>query len=327
MSRGRPVLVTTHVTRLMDAQEVNVGEDHPLAIELASLRASVVRYQVRIDICASLLCSLTPGSFHVLTRRFSLQHEAHTVSVKLQRHSLEASEALERSHALERENARLHEEIRSLRANPDLTPHPATLQVPELTLALRRLSDKLTYTEETLLTRTNELAQAYNDLAKAQADATAAHELTDRARTREEEGKTRERDLERKARAAEEERRLADLALQEYADLVRNLEGRQSKSAAPPRQSNGSTNATPLDSLAEGRSGLQKLLEEFNSDTERLSLEISRLQAENESLKEKLEAERAIADTDRKRFAETSLELDQYKADDNTAAKMVSRYM
>ncbi|KAJ3521556.1 hypothetical protein NM688_g9001 [Phlebia brevispora] len=288
----------THVV-LMSAHGLDVSEDHPLALELASLRASVARYQ----------------------------HEAHTASVKLQRHSLEASEALERTHAVERENARLYEEIRTLRANPDLTPHPAALQVPELSLALRRLSDKLTYTEDLLLSRTNELAQTHNDLAKAQSDAAAAQEVAKQARAREEEGKARERDLERKARAVQEECRLADLALQEYADLVRNLEGRHSKGSVGSGQSSSDLNVTPLESLAEGKSGLQKLLNEFNSETERLSLEVNRLQAENELLKVKLDAERRIAETDRQRFSETTLELDRYKADDDTAAKMVSRYM
>lgn len=270
--------------------------------------------------------SLTPTSF-ALTCRLCCQHEAHTISVKLQRHSLEASEAVERSRALERENARLHEEIHTLRTNPDLTPHPAALQVPELSLALRRLSDKLTYTEDTLLSRTNELAQTHNELNQALSDAATAQELAKQAHARVEEGKGRERDLERKTRTAEEERRLADRALQEYADLVRSLEGRQSKTLVTPGQPSASPNATPAESLAEDRIGLQRLLGEFNIETERLSLEINRLQSENDTLKVKLESERATAVANHSRFAETTLELDRYKSDDSTAAKMVSRYM
>ena len=54
----------------------------------------------------------------------------------------------DRAHVLERENAMLKEEVLILRTHPDSAPHPAALQVPELTLALRRLSDKLTLTEE-----------------------------------------------------------------------------------------------------------------------------------------------------------------------------------
>ncbi|KAF7793199.1 hypothetical protein EIP86_004308 [Pleurotus ostreatoroseus] len=282
----------------MSAYELEISEEHPLALELASLRASVARYQ----------------------------HEAHTISVKLQRHSLEASEALERSHALERENARLHEEIHTLRTNPDLTPHPAALQVPELSLALRRLSDKLTYTEDILLSRTNELVQVQNELAQALSGVATAQELASQVRAREEEGNARERDLERKARAAEEERRLADRALQEYADLVRSLEGRPSKTSGASTQSSAS-NVTPAASFSEDRAGLHRLLEEFNAEKERLSLEINRLQHENESFRATLESERTSALAERDRFAETALELDRYKADDNTAAKMVSRYM
>ena len=59
-------------------------------------------------------------------------------------------------------------------------------------MALRRLSDKLTYTEETLLSRTNDLAQANNDLLQAQSDATTARTQAEEARTREEEGKASE---------------------------------------------------------------------------------------------------------------------------------------
>ena len=41
------VSLSTHVS-LMSAYELEISEEHPLALELASLRASVARYQVRI---------------------------------------------------------------------------------------------------------------------------------------------------------------------------------------------------------------------------------------------------------------------------------------
>ncbi|CCM00489.1 uncharacterized protein FIBRA_02523 [Fibroporia radiculosa] len=281
-----------------------IRDDHPLVLELISLRTAVARYQ----------------------------HEAHATSVKLQRHSLDTSHALERTHALEIENARLKEEVVVLRTVPEATPHPASLQVQELTLAHRRLSDKLTLTEETFQGTIAELTQSRSDLAKAQHDIDAAYELVARTRAQLVEAEARERELERKARAAEEERKLADLVVQEYADLVRTLEGRP-RQVTSPRPSlplgneSNSSSATLVDSLSEGKSGLQKLLEEFNDETEKLAAETTRLHGEIALLSTRLEAERGRSERDRAQLAESLLRLEAYKIDDNTAAKMVSRYM
>ncbi|OBZ65721.1 hypothetical protein A0H81_14230 [Grifola frondosa] len=281
-----------------------LNDDHPLALELVSLRAAVARYQ----------------------------HEAHATSVKLQRHSLETSYALEHAQTLERENSRLQEEVAVLRASPDSTPHPGSFQVPELTLALRRLSDKLTLVEEALLTRTNEATVARSDLTKAQHETEAAHALAAEARAQEEEGKTRERELQKRARFAEEERKMADLVVHEYADLVRTLEGRSkstsSSSSSVTSEEKMDGSSTPLiDSLAEGKSGLQRLLEEFNTVNERLETEIVRLHSETLHMASKIEITQKVAEHDRGELSKAIQELEMYKADDNTAAKMVSRYM
>lgn len=251
--------------------------------------------------------------------------------MKLQRHSLETSQAIEHSHALEHENARLREEIAALRATPDVTPHPASLQVPELTLALRRLSDKLTFTEETLVSRTTELTHARSDLLQAQSDAEAAHALTVKVYIEMEHSRARERELERKVKAAEEERRLADLVVQEYADLVRSIEGRKSKSptspAAPIHGNASSSSVTLTETLAEGKLGLQKLLGEHDTQTERLAAQLTKLADENEILTTKLDVERKRSEADRESLARVLLELDKHRTDDSTATKMVSRYM
>ncbi|TBU35524.1 hypothetical protein BD311DRAFT_679828 [Dichomitus squalens] len=291
---------------MADVLSAVINDDHPLALELSSLRAAVSRYQ----------------------------HEAHSASLKLQRHSLETLQALDHARALERENARLKEEVAVLRANPDTTPTPAANQVPELTLALRRLSDKLTAVEETLLARTRELVDTRSELAAAQHEMEAARALTAEARAREEEGLARERVLEQKVRAVEEERRMADLVVQEYANLVRKLEGRAKghtvsssvSSVDIQRSANGST-ATLVDSLAEGKLGLQKLLEEFNGRNELLQAEIAQLHGDNGLLYKELEVARQGAEHDRGELASALHELDKYRADDNTATKMVSRYM
>ncbi|PIL24391.1 hypothetical protein GSI_14144 [Ganoderma sinense ZZ0214-1] len=293
---------------MADTLSTAINDDHPLVLELSSLRSAVSRYQ----------------------------HEAHAVSLKLQRHSLEASQALDHARALGRENARLKEELAILRAHPDSTPSPAATQVPELTLALRRLSDKLTAVEETLLVRTKEVVDTQSELAGVQHELEAARALTAESRAREEEGLARERAMEQKVRAAEEGRRMADLVVQEYADLVRKLEGRPKASFPPPststssidlhRSSNGST-TTLVDTLAEGKLGLQKLLEDFNGRNEQLQADIAQLHGDNGLLYKELEVAREGARHDRDELAKAVHELDKYRADDNTATKMVSRYM
>ncbi|OCH93807.1 hypothetical protein OBBRIDRAFT_789844 [Obba rivulosa] len=288
----------------MAAAQLPLDDDHPLALQLTSLRADVERYQ----------------------------HEAHGASVKLQRHALDTSQTLDIVHTLERENTRLREEVAILRAHPDSTPDPTSHQVQELTLALRRLSDKLTYTEEALHARASELVNARSDLDAARAVVGSAHGLAQHARAQLDESKARERELERKARAAEEERKMADLVVQEYADLVRSLEGRAKPSAPGSVNSlidseKSGSSATLVDSLAEGRSGLQKLLEEFNSENERLGREIDRLHGELDLKAGELSAEQRRSDLDRAKLAECQKRLAEYEANDNTAAKMVSRYM
>ncbi|KII88283.1 hypothetical protein PLICRDRAFT_140356 [Plicaturopsis crispa FD-325 SS-3] len=283
------------------ATELQLSDEHPLVLELSSLRLAVERFQ----------------------------HESHAASVKLQRHSLDTSHSFERAQVLERENARLREEVALLRAHPEITPHPAVLQVQELTLGLRRVSDKLDLTEEALRVRTTELAAALSEVTKAKHDVESAYELASRIRGREEEGKVIQRELERKARAAEEERKMADLVVQEYADLVRSLEGRPSSNVtAHPRDASGSSSSTTLvDGLAEGKTGLQKLLEEFNAETEKLEAEIVRLHGELATSEAKREAERKGAEHDRSQLGKALVELEKLKVDDQTAAKIVSRYM
>ncbi|KZT09677.1 uncharacterized protein LAESUDRAFT_741912 [Laetiporus sulphureus 93-53] len=280
---------------------VALNNDHPLALELESLCSAVSRYQ----------------------------HEAHATSLRLQRHSVETSHVIERAHILEKENTQLKEELAVLRAHPDTTPHPATFQVQELTLAHRRLSDKLTLTEESLLFRTTELAHARSDLAKARHNVDGAEALASRTRNELKEAQARGRELERRARAAEEERRLADLVVHEYADLVRTLEGRPriSPSSQSFSSSATSSSATLVETLVEGKSGLQRLLEEFNAETERLGAELSRQQDEYALLSAELEAECKRASDDRARLVAAEAALEKYQIDDNTAAKMVSRYM
>jgi hypothetical protein len=109
---------------------------------------------------------------------------------------------------LEHENARLKEEINILRNTPDTTPHPVTLQVSELTLAHRRLSEKLSLVEQKLIERNKELSSVANDKLRTEKVIRAAHKLAKDSKVKEDEARTRERQVEMRAKAAEEERRV-----------------------------------------------------------------------------------------------------------------------
>jgi hypothetical protein len=240
----------------------------------------------------------------------------------LQRHSLDASHALEHNYALEQENTRLREELETLRAHPDTTPQSASLQVPELTLALRKLSSKLTYTEQTLSSRSTDLAHAQSELKKAQDEREAFLKIIQTAHTRLEASESREREWQRRARSAEEGKKLGDTVLEEYAALVRKLEGRPSTS----HEREHSAVKRPLLTSISDDSHPQFLADQ-NVENEQLVLDLSHSRSENELLRAQLDAERRRSEADRESLGKIITELDQYRADDSTAAKMVSRYM
>ncbi|KAL0946430.1 hypothetical protein HGRIS_012653 [Hohenbuehelia grisea] len=279
--------------------------DDPLSLDIKSLRNAVAQYQ----------------------------SEAHGLSVKLQRHTLQNSQEAERVQLLEYENGLLRTEVESLRLAE--LPDSQQQQIHQMTLSMRVLSSKLSLTEDALLARTTELAEATSASDKATAQAASAYALAAQVRYREEEVKVRERELERRLLAAEEERKMAELAVSEYADFVRSLETRPEPGKSPPSlalqasSSSGSNSSqtTLVSNLSEGKSGLHKLLSEFNTSTDKLHEEITRLETELETLNARYDAQiksgqQASAQTARARF-----ELDKHLLDDNTAAKMVSRYM
>ncbi|KAF5390165.1 hypothetical protein D9757_002893 [Collybiopsis confluens] len=276
-----------------------IDEDHPLVLEISSLKAAVTR----------------------------LQGEAHSASLKLQRFSLDSSNAQDRAAHLERENELLLSELAILRANPhpdsSSGSHPAVFQSQELTLSLRRLSEKLSLTEQALLDRTVELTHVKSEVIKSRFAVEGAYALAARTKGREEEGKVRERELERRVRELQEELKMEDLVVKEYADLVRSLEGRNNTELA---LSNGST-VTLVDGVSESKANLQKLFFEFSQESERLLAETERLNGELGLSKTLLEAERKGAEEDRIYCAKAQKELQMAKLEDKSAASMVSRYM
>ncbi|KAG6845273.1 hypothetical protein H0H87_011682 [Tephrocybe sp. NHM501043] len=250
---------------------------------------------------------------------FESRDEAYTSSVKLQRHSLDSANAHDRAVYLERENGVLLTELAVLRAHPhpDAAPqaHPAVAQVQQLTLSLRRLSDKLSLTETALLERTTELSHVTAEATKAKLIAEGAYELAARTRGREEAGKSRELELEWKVKVAEESAKMSDLVVKEYADLVRSLEAKQ------PREKN------LIDGLAEGKLGLQRLLSECSAESARLQKELLEAQGALAVAESHRDSDKKFTEKCRVDLAQAQFELQQLKIDDNAAAKMVSRYM
>ena len=259
--------------------------------------------------------------------------------------------AIERAQALQHENTAAQAELAALRAHPDSTPHPAELQLPELSLALRSANDKLTLAEDALRARTAQFVDMQGAASRAHYAAESAFGVAAGARAREEDALVRERELMLRLRVVEEEGRMMDRAVREYADLVRALERRQnlpssppsspppptpppkhsfsppagahSFNGEPPEQGGGST----FGALQEEMEGLHKLAGEFESVNGALRDEICMLQLELEGTRSELLTERKAAEEERLRLSNALTELERLKHDDNVAAKMVSRYM
>ena len=209
----------------------------------------------------------------------------------------------------------------------------------QLTQSLRRLSEKLTLTEDALSSKTAELAKANADLLKARLATENAYELAARVRGREEAVMIRETELQWRLKSAEEEKMISLVAVGEYASLVRSMEARMGLGSTatlvspdgtgePEKHYCGDTLSVALaNSLAEEKLGLKRLLSEFHSDTDELHRQLGQLRGELEVVKSNLDAERKGTHTLHLELAKSQAELHMLKIDDNTAAKMVSRYM
>ena len=154
-------------------------------------------------------------------------------------------------------------------------------------------------------------------------------------------------ELELQLKSKEEERRLMEFCVNEYAVLVRSLEGRVSTvTKLPPIQQaasetssidtlvssasnspNGTNPSKPIDTLAEGLQGLQRLLSESHDETTVLRAEIHNLQAALATCEGNLEAVNRSAEQDRVEKAKALTEVEKLKNNDRGAAQMVERYM
>ncbi|KAG2106778.1 uncharacterized protein F5147DRAFT_224246 [Suillus discolor] len=287
----------------MSVEQNELDDEHPLVLELSSLRQTAARFQ----------------------------HEAHQAALKLQRHTLATAQTNDRLHFLESQHSLLLSELATLRAYPLPNSQSDTHVVQELTLALRRSSEKLDLTEHALAEKIAELVNTRTEAQKARYNAEGAYKLAASVRAREEEGKVRERSLETRLQAAEEERRLIELVVHEYADLVRSLDGRKSSlgngGAVLQNASASASSLTLVEGLHEGKSNLHRLTTEYAFETEKREMSITQLRNEITNLENILNAERKTAAHDRAHLAKARSELEALKLDDTTAAKMVSRYM
>ncbi|KAG2150676.1 uncharacterized protein EDB93DRAFT_1083988 [Suillus bovinus] len=287
----------------MSVDQNELNDEHPLVLELFSLRQTSARFQ----------------------------HEAHQAALRLQRHTLAAAQTNTRLNFLESQHSLLTSELATLRAHPLPNSQSDTHVVQELTLALRRSSEKLDLTEHALAEKTAELVNTRTEAQKARYEAEGAYKLAASARAREEEGKVRERSLETRLQAAEEERRLIELVVHEYADLVRSLDGRKSSlssgGAVLQNTSASASSLTLVEGLHEGKSNLHRLMTEFAFENEKRETSITQLRNEIANLENILDAERKTAIHDSVHLAKAQSELETLKLDDTTAAKMVSRYM
>lgn len=252
--------------------------------------------------------------------------------MKLQRYSLDSTKLYERTMHLERENDILKAELAVLRANPhpDGSSNADTHgQVQELTLALRKLSHRITLTEDALLVKTTELICAQADTIKAKASAEGAYELGARVRGREEAALARERELQNRIAQLEEDGRMADVALNEYAALVREMENRRSSGVTKNSVDGVVPEEGPSISTiaSEGKLAHSKLLQQFKAEISQLQSETRRLNSELDVMKALLKAEAECTTALTQELGSSKAALENLQLEDNTAAKMVSRYM
>ncbi|KAF9443210.1 hypothetical protein P691DRAFT_426898 [Macrolepiota fuliginosa MF-IS2] len=258
-----------------------------------------------------------PVLLHIHSLRNALiqfQDDAHASAVKLQHHSLKTDNAQHRTQTLEHQLSALTHELSILRPSHNISSSASSeIHINQLSLSLRTLNEKLDATESLLAERTHNLTHALTHLSKSKSTTDAAYELASRIRGREEALKSRQRELELQLRIADERARMSERTVGEYADLVRSLEGRSSSHA------NGAA--------IHSSDAIERLLTEFAQEREDLQSQISSLQHELALAQSHLSAQATTTELTSTQLAQVQSKLQLLERDDNTAAKMVSRYM
>lgn len=127
----------------------------------------------------------------------------------------------------------------------------------------------------------------------------------------------RVRQLDMACHLASEEKSMMNLAMTDYADLVRSLTARDAST----------TELGPAKTLTQGLSGLTRLFSEHSSETEQLQTRISLLQSELDQVKLELLSEQDYQSNLHASLAEYQVRVAAMEADDRAAAKVVARYM
>ncbi|KAF7293332.1 hypothetical protein MKEN_01463200 [Mycena kentingensis (nom. inval.)] len=285
-----------------------LSESHPLQEELSSLRAAVARFQT----------------------------EAHASALKLQRLALDTTTSTDRVVRLEAENALLQSELAVLRENPlpaaDSDVKPKDDAIAELTLSLRRLNSKLSLSEEALAMETKRGVERAVNAREETMAAEEAFELAARARRREDEGRQSEARLERELEVAREETRARDHVIEEYANLVRMLEGRSPATTRNLAAASTATlvengDGTPKDLLHAQQQQLVDLASTWETQARAFIEQLQTLEAERDKLNARLNAARAVTQELGEELAKSKMARETARIDDTSAAGMVERYM
>lgn len=192
----------------------------------------------------------------------------------------------------------LEHELSTLRATPLPQSTESTIKINQLSLALRTLNDKLDTTEHVLVERTRQLDHALSDVSTAKASMNAAYDVAARLHAQ-------NQDLHTALRMEVEKSRMSERVIQDYADLVRKLEGRRS---SIPTISNIPPNNEQLEKT-------------------RLQNQLSDCQYEVSVLQTRLEAQTQTNSDLISQVSQLQVDIDKHDRDDDTASKMVSRYM
>lgn len=268
--------------------------------------------------------------------------------MQLQRQAIEIAAIHETSRLVSQHNAHLEREVETLRIKSERHPSVDISSAQAAELTLQRVQEQLAATESQLLSQNRTIADLRASNSRLEHNESASRQLVEEARRREAAASSSEREVQLALRQAIEERNMSDYVVYEYADLVKSLEAKSNAKAraslsatstldasglpSNPQASTNSTDpstsrSTPLDSMVEGRNGLQKLVQEMSTETTRLHHELHTLHAQLESTKVELESCAAVGKEDRVKLASAQAELLKLQADDNAAAKLVSRYM
>ncbi|KAK4688628.1 hypothetical protein P7C73_g1473, partial [Tremellales sp. Uapishka_1] len=297
---------------------------HPLINELTSLRQQLYQYQ----------------------------KSAHQTGIQLQGSRLEAALVKEENVSLRETAESLTVEAQVLRQHPaPPSIPPVSTQLTELSLAHRRLSAKLDLTEEQLADAQLELAASRQDITRLvkerEGDRATINDLR-----RVEEDREEEVEWERgERRKMEEQKKLCDLALDEYSNLVHSLD----PSAVPPatpRSANLSTDillSTPhldtsesplpspsgysvtasdsISNLLVGQRGVHQLFHDFTTTLTTKERKIHELQAKIEEMEHSFSILQEQLHTETEKRVRSEVERDKALRDDASAAKVVERYM